>query len=67
VLWPLVVTSDVEMRPLQVGITQYLSGEYILWGPMAAVTTLSILPFALVFLLMQRHVIRGLTAGAVKG
>lgn len=31
VLWPLVVTSDVEMRPLQVGITQYLSGEYILW------------------------------------
>jgi ABC-type glycerol-3-phosphate transport system permease component len=67
VLWPLVVTSDVEMRPLQVGITQYLSGEYILWGPMAAVTTLSILPFALVFLAMQRQVIRGLTAGAVKG
>jgi ABC-type glycerol-3-phosphate transport system permease component len=67
VLWPLVVTSQVEMRPLQVGITQYLTGEYILWGPMAAITTLSILPFAIVFLLMQRQFIRGLTAGAVKG
>jgi ABC-type glycerol-3-phosphate transport system permease component len=67
VLWPLVVTSDLAMRPLQVGITQYLSGEFILWGPMTAVTALSIIPFAVIFLLMQRHFIRGLTAGAVKG
>ncbi len=67
VLWPLVVTSDQQMQPLQVGITQYLSGEFIVWGPMTAVTTLSIVPFAIVFLLMQRQFIRGLTAGAVKG
>ncbi|MEP7240434.1 MAG: carbohydrate ABC transporter permease [Devosia sp.] len=67
VLWPLVVISDAQMRPLQVGITQYLTGEYISWGPLTAVTVLSILPFALVFLLLQRYFIRGLTAGAVKG
>lgn len=67
VLWPLVVTSNENMRPLQVGITQYLTGEYIIWGPLSAVTTLSIVPFMLIFFLLQRHLIRGMTAGAVKG
>jgi ABC-type glycerol-3-phosphate transport system permease component len=67
VLWPLVVTNDVEMRPLQVGITQYLNNEYTVWGPMSAVTTVAMVPFVLLFVLLQRHFIRGLTAGAVKG
>jgi ABC-type glycerol-3-phosphate transport system permease component len=67
VLWPLVVNSNENMRPLQVGITQYLTGEYILWGPLSAVTTISILPFLVIFFLLQRHLIRGMTAGAVKG
>lgn len=67
VLWPLVVVNDVEMRPLQVGITQYLNNEYTVWGPMSAVTTVAMVPFVLLFVLLQRHFIRGLTAGAVKG
>ena len=67
VLWPLVVNSNENMRPLQVGITQYLTGEYILWGPLSAVTTISILPFLIIFFLLQRQLIRGMTAGAVKG
>lgn len=67
VLWPLVVTTSVNMRPLQVGITQFLSGEFIAWGPVTAATTICILPIAAIFLVLQREFIRGLTAGAVKG
>jgi multiple sugar transport system permease protein len=36
------------------------------WGVMQAGITLSILPCALLFLLLQRHYIHGLVAGAVK-
>ena len=43
-------------------------GEYMTyWQLVLAFITLTILPAILVFVLAQRHVVAGLTAGAVKG
>lgn len=66
-LWPLIITSDVAMRPLPVGITLFLGLVVYEWGPVMATTTLTILPMIIVYLLLQRQFIQGLTAGAVKG
>jgi raffinose/stachyose/melibiose transport system permease protein len=42
--------------------------EYMtLWQPVLAFTTLTILPAIVMFVVAQRHVVAGLTAGAVKG
>jgi len=66
-LWPLVITSDVSMRPLPVGITLFLGLVVYEWGPVMATTVITIFPIIIVYLFLQRGFIQGLTAGAVKG
>ena len=66
-LWPLIITSTTAMRPLPVGITLFVGLVVYEWGSLMAVTTLAIVPMIIVFMLLQRQFVRGLTAGAVKG
>jgi sn-glycerol 3-phosphate transport system permease protein len=67
-LWPLLMADDASVAPLPVGLTQLQNNEQLTnWGPVMAGTVLTMLPILLIFLLLQRHMIKGLTAGAVKG
>jgi maltose/maltodextrin transport system permease protein len=52
---------------LAVGSKFYLYEQRYLWGDFAAAAVLSGLPITLVFLLAQRWIVSGLTAGGVKG
>ena len=52
---------------LAVGSKYYLHDQRFLWGDFAAAAVLSGLPITLVFLLAQRWIVSGLTAGGVKG
>lgn len=58
---------EVDNYTLAVGMQQYLYPQNYLWGDFAAAAVLSALPITLVFLLAQRWLIGGLTAGGVKG
>ena len=58
---------DVNSYTLAVGMQQYLYPQNYLWGDFAAAAVLSAIPITLVFLLAQRWLIGGLTAGGVKG
>jgi sn-glycerol 3-phosphate transport system permease protein len=66
-LWPLLVVNSTEMRTAQIGLALLESQEIVSWGLVMAGVILIILPTVLVFLFGYRHVVRGLTAGAVKG
>lgn len=66
-LWPLIVTSESTMRPLPVGITLFQGLVVYEWGPVMAMATLTILPVLVVYLLLQKYFVTGMTAGAVKG
>lgn len=67
-LWPFLVASDETVAPLQVGLARLISTDaYIDWPMVMAATVLTITPILVVFLLLQRHMIKGLTSGAVKG
>lgn len=54
-------------RTVSVGLSTFWGSVEIQWGPMAALMGIAILPTLLAAWLMQRHIIRGLTFGAVKG
>jgi multiple sugar transport system permease protein len=63
----LTLTSTNEVRTITVGIALY-RGEFTFpWGVISAAVTLATIPIMVLILLGQRLVIRGLTAGAVKG
>jgi multiple sugar transport system permease protein len=66
-LWPRIVTSSEVMFTLPVGLAQLQLKNTSNWTQIMAGATLTALPMILVFLLMQRRFIEGMTAGAVKG
>jgi raffinose/stachyose/melibiose transport system permease protein len=66
-LMPLVMLNNDEMYPWPLGIMAY-QGEYSSeWNLILAFITLTILPTIIIFFLAQKHIVAGLTAGAVKG
>jgi ABC-type glycerol-3-phosphate transport system permease component len=60
------VVSD-ERRLLQVGLQAFMTEGSIEWGPMMAATLGSLIPAAILFGVLQRAFIQGVTGGAVKG
>jgi raffinose/stachyose/melibiose transport system permease protein len=66
-LMPLVMLNSDDSYPWPLGIMAY-QGEYSSdWNLILAFITLTILPTILIFFLAQKHIVAGLTAGAVKG
>lgn len=63
---PLILINSEEMYPWPLGMMVY-QGEYATdWQLVLAFITLTIMPTVIVFFAAQRHIIAGLTAGAVK-
>ena len=56
-----------ESRTLTVGIPGLVTPHGTLWGQVAAVAMVATLPIVVFTFLVQRHLVRGLTFGAVKG
>ena len=48
-------------------ISGFISARTLDWGPMAAASTLAIVPIAVFTALIQRRLVGGLSSGAVKG
>jgi multiple sugar transport system permease protein len=67
-LFPLIFTNSDRLRTLPVGLALFAQGEHAVdWGLLMAGSTISALPVLLAFLVFQRHIIEGITAGAEKG
>ncbi|MGW7053421.1 sugar ABC transporter permease [Streptomyces sp. NPDC054887] len=56
-----------ENLTLAGGLQKFVNQYGAQWGPMAAASVLIAIPAALVFLFAQRHLVTGVSAGAVKG
>lgn len=65
--WPLLVTDSPEWRTTQVGITAFKSTEVALYNLQMAGTIIVMIPTLVLLVLGQRQLVRGLTAGALKG
>lgn len=67
-LWPFLMSDQADTAPLPIGLTLLQRNEGTSnWGPVMAGTIITILPILVVFLILQRPMIKGLTSGAVKG
>jgi ABC-type Fe3+ transport system permease subunit len=65
--WPLLVTDSTEWRTTQVGIAVFRSSEIAVYNLQMAATLIVLCPTLLLLILGQRQLVRGLTAGALKG
>lgn len=66
-LWPLLITNTANMRTVQIGISMLQFEEMTAWNVVLAGVALVLLPSLLLIVLGLKQLVRGLTAGAIKG
>jgi multiple sugar transport system permease protein len=61
------IIAGFKTRTLPIAVYNFLSYEEINWGGLTAAATVITLPVLVLALLVQKHIVRGLTLGALKG
>ena len=59
--------TNFNARTLTTGLSEYVTSTGTQWGIMATISIFTLIPALIVFGLVQRHIVTGLTFGAVKG
>jgi ABC-type glycerol-3-phosphate transport system permease component len=70
-LWPLIAIRENALKPLPVGIAQFMGGAnstaQFQYGPSLAAACMAIIPSILVFLSLQRYFVEGIANTGIKG
>ena len=66
-IFALVLLPDKAYWPITMGMRTFIGQHGTDWGGLMATATLSSLPVILIFMLTQKHIVGGITAGSVKG
>lgn len=66
-LVPLVMTSTADMKVIQTALADFSDQETVLWNLLMAAVLISILPLVLMFIVGQKHLVRGVAVGGTKG
>lgn len=66
-LWPLIVTNQTEMRPVELGIAAFSTIYALDWTHQMAAAVIVMLPIVLVFFFAQRYFVKGITLTGMKG
>jgi multiple sugar transport system permease protein len=65
-LFAFVFVSSESSRTLPVGLGSMVIGDIFPWGQMFAASIMTTIPVVIIYILTQRFMVAGLTAGAVK-
>ena len=65
-LYAVMFTSDLTVRTLPVGLKMFVGKFEVNWGWLTAGGVVTSVPIVLFFFLVQKHLVKGLTAGAIK-
>jgi multiple sugar transport system permease protein len=65
-VFPLTLLSRADLQPATVGIYSFIGAEYADWDRVMAFASVFALPVLVLFLLLQRNIVAGLTTGALK-
>ncbi len=66
-MWPLLVTNDPLIRPIQVGIAAFITDAGTQVQLLLAAVTISIVPVILLYLVLQRWFIEGIATVGIRG
>nr|WP_082708839.1 carbohydrate ABC transporter permease [Marinobacterium profundum] len=66
-LFALALTRSEDMRTLPVGISMFIGEHSLKWDEMMALSALGSIPVIIMFIVLQRYFVSGLSTGGVKG
>ena len=65
-LFPYILTSSEQLRTLPVGLALFQGHQAIDWQHLMAGSAVAVIPVLVLFILLQRRIVSGITAGAIK-
>ena len=65
-LFAITFNSKKEYMPIPAGLYEFIGYQTIKWNEMMAASLVGIAPVLIVFIFLQKYIVEGLTAGAVK-
>jgi len=65
-IWPLIVTSDPELYTMPVGLSSFSVENSVQWEMIMTGASVATIPTLLVFLVLQRYIVRGVMMGGLK-
>lgn len=65
-LFAITFNQKRELQPLPAGLSEFIGYQSVTWNEMMAAALTGILPVMVIFLFLQKYLVAGLTAGAVK-
>ncbi len=65
-LFAVTFNQVAELQPLPAGLNQFIGYQSVEWNQMMAAALTGVMPVMVVFLFLQKYLVAGLTAGAVK-
>jgi multiple sugar transport system permease protein len=65
-LFAITFNQERDYMPLPAGIFEFIGYQEVIWNQMMAASIIGILPVLFIFLFLQKFLMAGLTAGAVK-
>ncbi len=65
--WPLIVSTSPELYTLPVGLSSFAVEQSIQWEMIMTGAAIATLPTLIVFMLLQRYIVRGVMLAGLKG
>ena len=65
-LFAITFNSIREYMPIVSGLTEFIGYQSVKWNEMMAASIVGVFPVLIVFIFLQKYIVEGLTAGAVK-
>ncbi|GMA65456.1 hypothetical protein GCM10025859_58960 [Alicyclobacillus fastidiosus] len=62
-IWPLMVTQSPKAQPIEVALATFLTSNSADWQGLSAAAIFTTLPVVIVYILLQKHIIRGISRG----
>ncbi|MBD1382038.1 carbohydrate ABC transporter permease [Metabacillus arenae] len=67
-MWPSLILTKEHMKTLPIGIASFqTTSSLVPWGLVISASVIAVVPIILLFFMLQKYFVRGLTDGAVKG
>lgn len=66
-IWPLIVTTSKELYTVPVGLSSFAVEQSIQWEMIMTGASLATLPTLIIFLVLQRYIVRGVVMAGLKG
>lgn len=65
-LWPMLVAQEASMYTVTVGLVNFAGSDFNQWNLINAATMISMIPTIILFIVLQRHLVRGVAMSGMK-